>query len=60
LLLAASAKEMGAARGVVWVDGDDVGPADVLERLRLFGVDDVTIAACFAYYLPDGPLEVLC
>jgi hypothetical protein len=58
LMIAASVEEMRAGRGVVWVDGDDVGPAAVLERLRLFGADDETIAVRFAYFLPDEPLTV--
>jgi hypothetical protein len=57
LMAAASASELLGGHGVVWVDGDDVGPGAVLERLRLFGVDDETIAASFAYYLPNDPLD---
>jgi hypothetical protein len=58
LMAAASAEELAAGHGVLWVDGDDVGPAAVLERLRLFGADDESIATRFAYVLPDEPLDV--
>jgi hypothetical protein len=49
---------MRAGRGVIWLDGDDVGPGAVLERLRLFGVADKTISERFAYVLPDRPLDL--
>jgi hypothetical protein len=57
LMAAASASEMKEGHGVLWIDGDDVGPADVLERLRLFGVEDATISERFAYMLPDAALD---
>jgi hypothetical protein len=57
LALIATAEELVAGRGVLWVDGDDVGSGALLERLRLLGVDDDAIAARFAYVLPDEPLD---
>jgi hypothetical protein len=57
LMNIAASVEMPAGHGVVWVDGDDVGPGALLERLRLLGVDDATTAADFAYFLPDDPLD---
>jgi len=56
LALAASATELQADRGVIWVDGDDVGKGALLERLRLLGADDDSIARQFAYMLPDEPI----
>jgi hypothetical protein len=56
LLLAAAAAELEEGRGVVWVDGDDVGVGAVLERLRLLGAGDEEIAERFAYMRPDEPL----
>jgi hypothetical protein len=60
LALAAAVEEMKAGRGVVWVDGDDVGPGAVLERLRLLGAEDAAISERLAYFLPDDPLDVAC
>lgn len=57
LALIAATDELRAGRGVLWIDGDDVGPGAVLERLRLLGADDEAIAACFAYIAPDEPLD---
>jgi hypothetical protein len=57
LALVASAEELRAGRGVVWVDGDDVGEGAVLERLRLLGADDGSITSLFAYVRPDEPLD---
>lgn len=56
LLLAAAAGELATGRGVVWVDGDDVGSGALLERLRLLGATDAAISASFAYMLPDEPI----
>jgi hypothetical protein len=56
LAMAATASELVEGRGVVWVDGDDVGKGALLERLRLFGVDDDAITARFAYTCPEEPL----
>src|SRR5262245_3476050 len=56
LAAAAAAKELKAGRPVVWVDGDLVGPSDLLERLRSFGVPDEMTAAHFRYFAPEGPL----
>jgi hypothetical protein len=53
LLLAAAAAELAEERGVLWVDGDDVGKGALLERLRLLGADDNAISSRFAYVLPD-------
>lgn len=57
LALAASASELVAGRGVLWVDGDDVGQGAILERLRLLGAPDDAIASRFAYVTPDEPLD---
>jgi hypothetical protein len=57
LALIAAAGELRAGRGVLWIDGDDVGAGAVLERLRLLGADDAGIAACFAYIVPEEPLD---
>lgn len=56
LAIAASASELEAGRGVLWVDGDDVGDGAILERLHAFGVEDETITRLFAYMAPDEPL----
>lgn len=56
LLLAATADELQAEHGVIWVDTDDMGPAAVLERLRCFGVADDKIRDLFAYMRPAEPL----
>ena len=53
----AAADELRAGHGVLWIDGDDVGAGAVLERLRLLGADDESIAARFAYVVPDEPLD---
>ena len=57
LVLAAAVSELAAGRGVLWVDGDDVGPADILERLVLLGADENDVSARFAYLRPDEPLD---
>jgi NrS-1 polymerase HBD domain len=57
LMMIASTDELTAGRGVLWVDGDDVGSGALLERLRLLGADDGAIAERFAYVLPDEPLD---
>ena len=57
LALAAAADELKAGRPVDWVDGDLVGPAALLERLRSFDVPDATIRAAFRYFSPEGPLS---
>jgi AAA domain len=57
LALLAAAEELRAGRGVLWVDGDDVGAGAVLERLRLLGIEDAAITTLFAYILPDEPLD---
>lgn len=56
LALAAAASELAAGRGVLWVDGDDVGDGAVYERLRLLGAEDEAISLRFAYVRPDEPL----
>jgi hypothetical protein len=56
LALAAAVDELKAGRGVVWVDGEDVGAGAVLERLRLLGADEEVIRERFAYMRPDEPL----
>jgi hypothetical protein len=56
LLLAAAADELETGRGVIWVDGDDVGPGALLERLRLLGTSDEKIASLFTYIRPDDPI----
>jgi hypothetical protein len=56
LLLVASARELAGGRGVVWVDGDDVGTGALLERLRLLGASDEEITTLFAYYRADEPI----
>jgi NrS-1 polymerase HBD domain len=57
LLLAAAVAELRDGRGVVWVDGDLVGPSDLLERLRSLGVGDDTIREAFLYFVPESPLR---
>ncbi|MEJ7567778.1 MAG: hypothetical protein WKF41_05890 [Gaiellaceae bacterium] len=56
LAMAAAVDELALGRGVLWVDGDEVGESAVLERLRLLGAADDAIASHFAYVLPDEPL----
>lgn len=56
LALAAAAAELKEGRAVAWVDGDLVGPADVLERLRSFDVPDEKTTELFRYFAPEGPL----
>jgi hypothetical protein len=56
IALAAAADELRAARGVVWVDGDDCGSGALLERLRMLGADDTAISTLFAYYRADDPI----
>jgi hypothetical protein len=57
LLLAVAADELRQGRGVLWVDGDDVGPGDLLERLCALGASEQAIEQCFAYVRPDEPLD---
>jgi hypothetical protein len=57
LALVASAAEITAGRGVLWVDGDDVGSGDIQERLVLLGASEADVSTRFAYILPDEPLE---
>ena len=57
LALAVAAAELGDGHGVVWIDGDDVGAGDLLERLRALGVGDEAIDQLFAYVRPDEPLD---
>ena len=57
LALIAAVDELAAGRGVLWVDGDDVGAGALLERLRLLGAEDEAIRGRFAYVLPEEPLE---
>lgn len=54
---AAASTELVAGRGVLWVDGDDVGEGAMLERLRLLGVDDDPIEDLFLYVCPDEPFD---
>ena len=56
LVLIAACEEIAAGRGVLWVDGDDVGSGALLERLLLLGADEDAISQRFAYVLPDEPL----
>jgi hypothetical protein len=58
LALIAAAEELAAGRGVLWIDGDDVGSGALLERLQLLGADTDAIARRFAYVLPDEALDV--
>ncbi len=55
--LVAAAAEIAAGRGVLWVDGDDVGPGDILERLLLLGASEADVRTRFCYVRPDEPLE---
>jgi AAA domain len=57
LALALAADELQADRGVVWVDGDDMGPGALLERLRALGVADERIRDSFGYLRPAEPLD---
>lgn len=56
LVLIAAAEELKAGRGVLWVDGDEVGPGALLERLRALGVEDAAISERFAYIAPNEPI----
>ncbi len=56
LALIAAVEELAVGRGVLWVDGDDVGAGALLERLRLLGAEDEAIRGRFAYVLPEEPL----
>lgn len=56
LAQAAVAAELNEGHGALWVDADDVGAGDLLERLRSLGVADAVIGRLFAYVLPDEPL----
>ncbi len=56
LMLAAAAAELRQGRGVLWVDGDDVGPGALLERLLLLGAGESMIDTRYAYVRPDEPL----
>jgi AAA domain len=53
LMLALAAAELLEARGVIWVDTDDMGAGPVLEVLRAHGVDDQRIRGLFAYLRPE-------
>jgi hypothetical protein len=57
LAVVAAVEELNAGRGVYWVDGDDVGLDDILERLYAFGIDETAAAERFKYALPDEPLD---
>jgi AAA domain len=59
LMLAAATDELRAGRGVAYVDSDDMGPSDTLERLRGFGVSDDEVRDLFAYLRPEEPLSEL-
>ena len=52
LLLAAAADELAGEHGVLWIDGDDMGPGAVLERLLSFGVLKTRIKDLFVYLRP--------
>jgi hypothetical protein len=56
LALAAAVAELAEGRGVVWVDGDDMGAGAVLERLRALGATDEAISRLFAYVAPEEHL----
>ncbi len=55
LAIAAAAEELRAGRGVLWVDGDDVGAGALLERLTLLGATADQVDRLFGYVLPDEP-----
>jgi hypothetical protein len=56
LALIAAVEELAAGRGVLWVDGDDMGAGDVLERLRVLGAADEDVSGLFGYVAPSEPL----
>jgi hypothetical protein len=55
---AAAVSELDAGRGVLWIDADDVGPGDILERLRMLGAADESISRRLAYVAPEDGLTV--
>jgi hypothetical protein len=57
LLLAAAVTELARRRGVIWIDGDDVGGGALLERLQMLGAEDEAISQLFAYYRADHPIN---
>ena len=51
----ATAQELNAGSHVGWVDLEDPDPTTIVERLRMYGVHDDTIAQQFHYYSPREP-----
>jgi hypothetical protein len=57
LALILAKAELDAGYGVGWADIDAMGQGDILDRLRLLGVDDETISRLFRYYAPAERLS---
>jgi KaiC/GvpD/RAD55 family RecA-like ATPase len=53
----AAAQELNAGHHVGWVDLEDPDPTTIIERLRMFTVDDDTIAERFHYWAPREPFD---
>ncbi len=53
----AAAQEMNAKRHVGWVDLEDPDPTTLIERERMLGVKDATIAERLHYYAPREPFS---
>jgi hypothetical protein len=54
LLLAAAVSEVREGHGVLWIDTDDMGAGDLLERLRALGATEAEVSERFFYAAPDG------
>ena len=57
LALILAKAEMDAGYAVAWADLDAMGAGELLDRLRLLGVSDETIAAQFLHYEPTETLK---
>jgi hypothetical protein len=55
VLALAAAQEMNAGRQVAWVDLEDPDATTIVDRLRMFGVDDEVIRERLHYYGPREP-----
>ncbi len=52
-----AAQELNAGHHVAWVDFEDPDSSAIVERLRMFDVDDDTIAERLHYYAPREPFS---
>ncbi len=59
VLAVAAAQELNAGASVGWVDFEDPDATTIVERLRMFVVDDATITDRFHYYGPREPFTDL-